>query len=329
MREPINSSKEVFWAHPNCLWLSTPRKQKAFVPFFKNIFSRDFSAGGGFGLTALEIHSAVYPPNRHNAGSTNFSETALPVCLWHFLKNLTPSDVLHALQRELGQSTASPASSSASQRLALHQCQAAAGDIPSALTALPLPHQLMRPVAEVWGCYCPKERFGAVLCIKDWEHCKPLAMENDLPPKPGQHSCPKEGNDISFPYAQTWSIKTQKGHVRRGLLEPGSGCQAVSLPLIPISSTQPPTGHSPGLSGAEMGRMWSTKAKQIWESSFSARNSYLSHKAGARQFALGTLHTANSQIHHFLFQQNTHGHYKRKTPMQEPTEKSRGLKSAV
>lgn len=47
-------------------------------------------------------------------------------------------------------------------------------------------------------------------------------MENDLPPKPGQHSCPKEGNDISFPYAQTWSIKTQKGHVRRGLLEPGS-----------------------------------------------------------------------------------------------------------
>lgn len=73
-----------------------------YIPFFKNIFFKDFSAGGGAGLTAPEIHSAVYPLNRHNAGSTNFAEPALPMCLWHLLKNLTPSNTLYALQRKAG-----------------------------------------------------------------------------------------------------------------------------------------------------------------------------------------------------------------------------------
>lgn len=55
-------------------------------------------------------------------------------------------------------------------------------------------------------------------------------MEKDLLPQLGQHSCRKEGNHISSPHAETRSTKMQKGNVRHGLLEPGSGSQALSLP---------------------------------------------------------------------------------------------------
>lgn len=82
--------------------LCIPRKPRASVPFSKNIFFRHSSAGGGIGLTAPEIHSAVYPLNRHNAGSTNFAEPARPMCFWHLLKNLPPSKRWYALQREAG-----------------------------------------------------------------------------------------------------------------------------------------------------------------------------------------------------------------------------------
>lgn len=135
-------------------------------------------------------------------------------------------------------------------------------DIASSFNAPPFPRQLMGPVTEMWGYYCLKEHSGEVLCIEDWQHCRPPSTEDLL----YWHSW------VNIPVlrkAGTFPSCLPRHQV------PKMQTLAAPLPFFPIGSTQISSRTHPGLSRTGLTGILGTKAKQIQETSFSARNQRL------------------------------------------------------